>query len=271
MSRRSTPEVIQVPRARVREAFDWDDPTIYRWAVHWERDTSRSAAWLQMAGETLALAIAPGAAMLLLLWLVKLAWTAGSFWVAVVLGVLALGDYLGSLVVLLRGRASSTWRARAINRPVLASMALACLAWAIAAPGSPIGAGFAGGQPDIPAGQWALYFWEHARAAVLLDLPRLLGGRLTSISPATPGAVAAALGFRILFGLGVVEMAAAGWRRLGPRTAFHATVRGAWVWCEPISTLDGELRREGRLVAPPDRPEPVRAIEFVRKLHHLAR
>lgn len=271
MSRRSAPEVIRVPKPRVREAFDWDDPAVYRWAIRWERDTSRSAAWLQMAGEALALAMAPGAAMLLLLWLVKQVWAAGSFWVAAVLGVLALGDYLGALLVLLRGRATTAWRAKARNRPVLASMALACLAWAIAVPGSPIGASFAGGQPDIPAGQWALYFWEHARATLLLDLPRLLGGRLTSISPVTPVAVAAALGFRILFGLGVVEMAVAGWRRLGPRTQFHATVRGAWAWSEPTSALEGELRREGRLVEPEDRPEPVRAIEFVHKLHHLAR
>ncbi|HPS78990.1 MAG TPA: hypothetical protein PLS53_12605, partial [Thermoanaerobaculaceae bacterium] len=168
-------------------------------------------------------------------------------------------------------RASMSWRTKALNRPVLASMALACLAWVIAVPGSPVGAGFAGGQPAIAASQWALYFWEHARAILLLDLPRLLGGRLTSVSPVTPGAVAAALGFRILFGLGVVEMAAAGWRRLGPRTGFHATVRGAWIWCEPTSALDGELRREGRLATSDDRPEPVRAIEFVRKLHHLAR
>ncbi|HPW56107.1 MAG: hypothetical protein KA072_14810 [Thermoanaerobaculaceae bacterium] len=152
----------------------------------------------------------------------------------------------------------------------MASIALGCLAWAIAVPGSPIGVGFSGSETGIGAGQWALYFWEHARAVLLFDLPRLFGGRLTSISPASPGAVAAALGFRALFGLGVVEMGLTGWRRLRPNRAFHATVRGAWVWCEPLAALCGELRREGRLAAPAGRSAATPALELVKAFHHLA-
>ena len=263
-------DTIRVPRERVREAFDWDDPTIYRWVLRWDRGPDRSGALVQLLGETVGLAVAPAGAALVLMWLVKLASPSVSFWVAALLAVLALGDYLGALLLRVRGSASVSWRAKAHNRPVLASIALGCLAWAIAVPGSPIGAGFAGSEAGIGAGQWALYFWEHARAVLLLDLPRLFGGRLTSISPATPGAVAAALGFRILFALGVVEMGAAGWHRLRSNRAFHATVRGAWVWCEPLAALDGELRREGKLVAPDGRPEAVRALELVKTFHHLA-
>jgi len=261
---------IQVPRDRVHEAFDWDDPTIYRWVVRWDREPDRGGALVQFLGETVGLAVAPALAALVLLWLVKLASPTVSFWLAAALGVLALGDYLGTLLVRVRGRASVAWRAKAHNRPVLSSLALGSLAWAIAVPGSPIGAGFSGSESGIAAGQWALYFWEHARAVMLLDLPRLFGGRLTSISPATPGAVAAAVGFRILFALGVVEMGSTAWRRLHSGRAFHATVRGAWVWCEPLAALDGELRREGRLIVPAGRSEAVRELDFVKAFHHRA-
>ena len=65
-------------------------------------------------------------------------------------------------------------------------------------------------------------------------------------------------------------MGAAGWHRLRSNRAFHATVRGAWVWCEPLAALDGELRREAKLVAPDGRPEAVRALELVKTFHHLA-
>lgn len=262
--------VIVVPKARVREAFDWNDPTVYRWTVRWKREPGRLVATAQAALESVVMAAAPAGATVLLIWLVALLSPKVSFWVAVVLGILALGDYFGSVVTALRGRATMTWRARAHNRPFLAGIALGCLVWAIVAPGSVLGTGFAGAETGIAAGQWALYFWEHARAVLLLDLPRLLGGRLTSISPTTAPAVAAALGFRILFVLSVVEMAVSAWRRLRSRHALYATVRGAWVWCEPFAGVEGELRREGRLIAPDPPADPIRAIELVKTFQHRA-
>ncbi len=264
------PKTWSVAAKEITDVFAWDDPTVYRWHLFFRRSEDREEARAEVLAALIGTALAPPATMVLLLWLVSKLSARVSLWVAAVLGTFALLDWAGSHVAGLIGRTSTSWRAKAHNRPILAGWALGCLVWVVACPGSPVGAGFSGSETGISGGQWALYFFEHARAVLLLDLPRLFGGRLTSVSPTTPLAVAAALACRFLFAAGVLELAAFGWRRYRSGRTFHATVRGAYVASVDLTGQEGVLRREGRLVEPPGGPRRVVAIDFVAAHHDRA-
>ncbi|MCU0290456.1 MAG: hypothetical protein MUF10_00480 [Thermoanaerobaculaceae bacterium] len=224
----------------------WDDGLEHCWSLS---QPHRSVGWALVMLITFA---AIPVLVLAALWLLSLA----SNLVAVILGAVLtaffLLRYLAEVVRALRGhRVSVVARAMASNRFLLATCALGGWAFLMAADAPGLGRAFTSGAALPPILDWSRFWAGEIADMALFDIPEALGWSGSPLAPRSRLAIAALGGFRLLFGLGVVELAARVWQRFVTGATFYATMPDAWGRCAADLDPQAEITWLGRVA-----PEP---------------
>lgn len=186
------------------------------------------------------------------LWLLSLASNLVAVVLAALLTAFLLLRYLAEVVRALLGhRVSVVARAMASNRFLLATCALGGWAFLMAADAPGLGRAFTTGAslPTVP--EWLRFWGGEIADMVLFDIPEALGWSESPLVPHSGLALAALGGFRLLFGLGVMELAARVWRRFVTGTTFYATMPDAWGRCAADLDPQAQITWLGAVV-----PEP---------------
>jgi len=179
--------------------------------------------------------------VLAVLWLLSLASNLAAVVLAAVLTAFFLLRYVAEAVRALLGhRVSVVARAMASNRFLLATCAIGGWAFLMAADTPGLGRAFTSGATPPPLLDWLRLWGGEIADMALFDIPEALGWSGSPLAPGSGLAIAALGGFRLLFGLGVVELTARVWQRFVTGTTFYATMPDAWGRC--AADLDPQAR-----------------------------
>jgi hypothetical protein len=214
----------------------WDDGLEHCWSLSQPR---RSVGWALVMLATFA---AIPLLVLAVLWLLSLASNLAAVILAAVLTAFFLLRYVAEVVRALLGRrVSVVARAMASNRFLLATCALGGWAFLMAADAPGLGRAFTSDTTVPPILDWLRFWGGEIADMTLFDIPEALGWSESPLAPRSGLAIAALGGFRLLFGLGVVELAARVWQRFVTGTTFYATMPDAWGRCaadlDPVAQI----------------------------------
>jgi hypothetical protein len=201
----------------------WDDGLVHCWTLAQRR---RSLAW---AITMLATVLAIPTGLLLTCVLVGLALPAAAAALAAVLVAFFVLRYILEVVrVLLGKRVSVVRRAMARNRFLLAASALGGWVYLMVGDAPALGRAFSADGSLVPVLDWVRFLGGEVADIVLLDIPEALGWTESAIEPHGTVAIWALGGFRLLVGIGVIELAVRVWERFVSGATFYATVPDTW-------------------------------------------
>lgn len=189
-------------------------------------------------------------------WLLSRASNLAAVVLASVLTLFFLVRYAAEVVRALMGsRVGVVARAMASNRFLLATCALGGWAFLMAADAPGLGRAFTSDHtlPDLLA--WLRFLGSEIADMVLFDVPEAMGWTESPIAPQGSAAIWALGAFRLLFGLGVVELAARLWQRFVTGATFYATTPDAWGRCaadldpDAFISWHGAVLPEGTVLA----------------------
>lgn len=204
----------------------WDDGLEHCWSLSQPR---RSVGWALVMLATFA---AIPVLLLAALWLLSRAFNLVAVVLAALLTAFFLLRYAAEVVRALLGhRVGVVARAMASNRFLLATCALGGWAFLMAADAPGLGRAFTSGASLPSLFDWLRFWGGEIADMALFDIPEALGWSESPLAPHSGLAIAALGGFRLLFGLGVVELAARVWRRFVTGATFYATMPDAWGRC----------------------------------------
>ncbi len=235
----------------------WDDGLVHCWTLSQRR---RSVGWA--LGMLVTFAAIP-AALFAACWLLSRASNLAAVVLALALTLFFLGRYGVEVARALPGsRAGVAARAMACNRFLLATCALGGWAFLMAADTPGLGRAFTSDHELPGLLPWLAYLGGEIADLVLFDVPEALGWTQSPVAPQSPPAIWALGGFRLLFGLGVVELAARLWQRFVTGATFYATMPEAWGRC--AADLDPEALIAWRGAVLPERTSLVCGVgDFV--------
>jgi hypothetical protein len=128
-----------------------------------------------------------------------------------------------------------------------------------------LASGFRGAM--APAGQWLLFFAQHAVNALSLDFAEVFGVHLTDIEPQTWYARLGVVFFRFLIVVGLLNFLWGVYQRRYKQETVAGTVQELFWKCEDMLDRDTlELQRKGEVVPFKCPERVVRVVDFVRGL-----
>lgn len=214
------------PGSATVEGPRWDDGLVHCWTLEQRR---RSVGW---ALGMLATFAAIPAVLFAACWLLSRASNLAAVVLASVLTLFFLVRYAAEVVRALMGsRVGVVARAMATNRFLLATCALGGWAFLMAADAPGLGRAFTSdhGVPGLLP--WLRFLGGEVADMALFDVPEAMGWSESPLGTQGSAAIWALGAFRLLFGLGVVELAARLWQRFVTGATFYATMPDAWGRC----------------------------------------
>lgn len=204
----------------------WNDGLVHCWTLEQRR---RSVGWA--LGMLVTFTAIP-AVLFAACWLLSRASNLAAVVLASLLTLFFLLRYAAEAVRTLMGsRVGVVARAMAANRFLLATCALGGWAFLMAADAPGLGRAFTSDHtlPDLLP--WLRFLGGEVADIALFDVPEAMGWSESPIAPQSTGAIWALGGFRLLLGLGVVELVARLWQRFVTGATFYATMPDAWGRC----------------------------------------
>lgn len=224
----------------------WDDGLVHGWTLAQRR---RSVGWALIMLATFA---AIPLALFALCWGLAQLSNLAAVVLAGILTVFFLARYAVEVVRAMLGeRVSVVARAMASNRFLLATCALGGWAFLMAADTPGLGRLFAADASLPSLSGWLGFLGSEIADMALFDIPEALGWTESPIGPRSTLTIWALGGFRLLFGLGIVELAARLWQRFVSGATFYATLPDAWGRCAADLDPEAVLTWHGAIV-----PEP---------------
>lgn len=215
-----------IPAPPTIEGPRWDDGLVHCWTLEQRR---RSVGWA--LGMLLTFAAIP-AVLFAACWLLSRASNLAAVVLALIVTLFFLVRYVAEVVrALLGSRVSVVARAMASNRFLLATCALGGWAFLMAADAPGLGRAFTSDGVVSGLLPWLRFLGGEIADMALFDVPEAMGWSESPLAPKSSGAIWALGGFRLLFGLGVVELAARLWQRFVTGATFYATMPDAWGRC----------------------------------------